>query len=79
MAALLLDVRRRDDLSWQVQPFAQVVETLGSERVVVVLPGELGLEIAAGCEGLAGFDDLEFIIRQCLVSTFNGLRGAAHT
>ena len=47
MTALLLDVRGRDDLSWQVQPFAQVVETFGGQGVVVVLPGELGLEIAA--------------------------------
>jgi hypothetical protein len=38
MAALLLDVGGRDDLSGQVQPFAQVVETLGGESVVVVLP-----------------------------------------
>ena len=59
MAALLLDVSGRDDLSGQVQPFAQVVEALGGESVVVVLPRELGLEIAAGGKGLASLDDLE--------------------
>ena len=58
MRALLLDVRRGDDLSREVEPFAQVVEPFGSEGVVVVLPGELGFEVAAGGEGLAGFDDL---------------------
>ena len=51
-------MRRRDDLSREVEPFAQVVEPLGGEGVVVVLPGELGFEVAAGGEGLAGFDDL---------------------
>ena len=56
--ALLLDVRRGHDLGGQVQPFAQVVETLGREGVVVPLPGELRLEVAARGEGLAGFDDL---------------------
>ena len=65
MAALLLDVRGRNDLSGQVQPFAQVVETLGSKSIVVVLPGELCLEVAARGEGLASLDDLE---RSSLVS-----------
>lgn len=56
--ALLLDVRGGDDFGGEVEPLAQVVEALGSEGVVVPLPGELGLEVAAGGEGLAGFDDL---------------------
>ena len=56
---LLLDVRLGDDLGGEVKPFAQVVEALGGQGVVVPLPGELGLEVAAGGEGLAGFDDLE--------------------
>ena len=60
MASLLLDVSRGDDLSRQVQPFAQVVKALGGESVVIVLPGELGLDVAAGGEGLQSFDDLEF-------------------
>jgi hypothetical protein len=36
--ALLLDVGLRNDLSGEVEPFAEVVETLGGEGVVVVLP-----------------------------------------
>ena len=56
--ALLLDVRLRHDLGRQVQPLAQVVEALGRERVVVPLPRELRLDVAAGVEGLHRFDDL---------------------
>lgn len=59
MRALLLNVRLRDDLGGKVEPFAEVVETLGGEGVVVPLPGELGLEEAAGGERLASLDDLE--------------------
>lgn len=58
MRALLLDVRLGHDLSGEMEPFAEVVEALGGEGVVVPLPAELGLEVAAGGEGLAGFDDL---------------------
>lgn len=61
MGSLLLDVRSRDDLSGKVKPFAEVVETLWSESVVVVLPRELSLDIAAGSEGLAGLDDIEVL------------------
>jgi len=61
MAALLLDVGSWDNLSRQVEPFAQVVEPLGGESVVVVLPGELGLEVAARGEGLASLDDVEVL------------------
>lgn len=60
MRSLLLDVRRRHDLSGQMEPFAEVVETLGSQGVVVVLPRELSLEVAAGGERLASLDDLIF-------------------
>lgn len=63
MRALLLDVRLRDDLSGEVEPFAQVVEALGGQGVVVPLPRELRLEVAARGEGLAGFHHL-FILRQ---------------
>jgi hypothetical protein len=56
--ALLLDVGRRDNLSWQVKPFAEVVETFGGQGVVVVLPRELGLEVTARGERLASLDDL---------------------
>ena len=53
--ALLLDVGLWDDFGGKVEPFAEVVEALWGEGVVVPLPGELGLEVAAGGEGLAGF------------------------
>jgi hypothetical protein len=59
--ALLLDVRRGHNLSRQVQPFAEVVQTLRGEGVVVVLPGELGLDITAGGERLAGLDHVEVL------------------
>lgn len=57
VGALLLDVGGRDNLSGEVKPFAKVVETLGGQGVVVVLPRELGLDIATGGEGLASLDD----------------------
>lgn len=53
---LLLDVGGRDDLGREVEPFAEVVETLGGQGVVVILPAEPGLDIAAGVERLAGLD-----------------------
>jgi hypothetical protein len=58
--ALLLDVGLRNDLGREMEPLAQVVETLGGEGVVVPLPRELGLEVAAGGQGLASLDDLEW-------------------
>lgn len=61
MRALLLDVRRGHDLGGQVEPLAQVVETLGGEGVVVVLPRELGLDVAARGERLAGLDHVEVL------------------
>jgi len=80
MAALLLDVRGRDDLSRQVEPFAQVVEAFGGEGVVVVLPGELSLEVAAGCEGLAGFDDEEVLgVNVAVLGHVEVLLGHEHT
>lgn len=54
---LLLDVGGRDNLGGKVKPLAEVVETLGGEGVVVVLPRELGLDVAARGQGLAGLDD----------------------
>lgn len=59
MRALLLDVRLRDNLSGEVKPLAQVVETLGCEGIVVPLPTELGLDVTAGGEGLHGLDNLD--------------------
>lgn len=61
MRALLLDMRRGYDLSRQVQPFAEVVQAFWGEGVVVVLPGELGLDVAAGGERLAGLDHVEVL------------------
>lgn len=58
MRARLLDVGLRDDLSGEVEPFAEVIEALRGEGVVVPLPGELGLEVAFGGKGLAGLDHL---------------------
>lgn len=57
MRSLLLDVGSRNDLSGEVKPFAQVVETLGGQGVVVVLPRELGLDVASGVEGLESLDN----------------------
>jgi hypothetical protein len=48
MRALLLDVCRGDNFSGQVKPFAEVIEAFGGQSVVIVLPGELGLEVTAG-------------------------------
>ena len=48
----------RDDLCGKMQPLAEIVEPFGCEGVVVPLPGELGLEVAARGKGLAGLDDL---------------------
>jgi hypothetical protein len=58
VGSLLLDVRCRDDLGGDVEPFAEVVEAFGCEGIVVPLPGKLGFEVAAGGQGLACFDDL---------------------
>ena len=63
--ALLLDVGLRNDLSGKVQPLAEVVKTLGGEGVVVPLPRELGLEVAAGSQGLASLDDLWENCQKC--------------
>lgn len=60
--ALLLDVSLRNDLSWQVEPLAEVVQTLWGEGVVVPLPRELGLQVAARGERLASLDDLESML-----------------
>lgn len=47
------------DLRGQVEELAEVGETLVGEGVVVVLPGELGLDVALGGERLHGLDHLE--------------------
>jgi hypothetical protein len=58
---LLLDVSRGDNLSGKVEPFAEVVETFRSESIVVILPRELGLDIATGGKRLAGLDNVEIL------------------
>lgn len=68
MAALLLDVRLGNDLGGEVQPFAEVVETLWGEGVVVPLPRELGLEVAARGERLAGLDHLLKFVNKVLLT-----------
>lgn len=57
MAPLLLDVGGGDNLGGEVKPLPEVVETLRGEGVVVVLPRELGLDVAARGQGLASLDD----------------------
>ena len=54
---MLLNVGSGNDLSGEVKPFAEVVETLGGQGVVVVLPRELGLDIAARVERLQSLDN----------------------
>lgn len=61
MGTLLLDVGSWDNLGWEVEPLAQVVETLRGEGVVVVLPRELGLDVATGGKRLAGLDDVQVL------------------
>jgi hypothetical protein len=72
--ALLLDVGLGHDLGGEVQPLAEVVKTLGGEGVVVPLPGELGLEVAAGSQGLASLDDLEGYCQHCAQFSYDLLR-----
>ena len=54
----MLDVCGWDDFGRQVEPFSEVVKAFWSQGVVVVLPGELSLEVVARGQGLASFDDL---------------------
>jgi len=61
MATLLLNMRLRHNLRRQVQPLPQIIQTLGSQGVVVPLPAELRLEVAARGQGLAGLDDVEVL------------------
>ena len=56
MRSLLLDVRGRNNLSREVQPFSEIVETLGGQRVVIILPRKLSLNVASRGQGLAGLD-----------------------
>lgn len=98
MRALLLDVGGRDNLSGEVQPFTEVVKTLGivrmvfsllcdngetylgGEGVVVVLPRELGLDVATGVERLAGLDHVEVLgVNVAVLGKVEVLLGHEHT
>lgn len=65
VAALLLDVRGGHNLGRQVKPFAEVVQTLGREGVVIVLPGESSLQVASRGERLASLDHLNQLLVDC--------------
>jgi hypothetical protein len=61
MRTLLLDMSSRHNLGRQMEPFTEVVESLGGQRVVVPLPGEPRLEVPSRGQRLAGFDDVEVL------------------
>lgn len=61
VALLLLDVGSRHDLGGQVKPLSEVVETLGGQGVVVPLPRELSLDVAAAGQGLQSLDDIQVL------------------
>jgi hypothetical protein len=71
--ALLLDVCLGHNLGGEVEPLAEVVETLGGEGVVVPLPAEAGLDEAAGGQGLASLTERG---QQC---AYNLPYGRTHT
>lgn len=53
---------------------------LGGEGVVVVLPGELGLDVAAGGQGLAGLDHVEVLgVNVAMLGKVEVLLGHEHT
>jgi len=56
-----LDVCLGNDLGREVEPFPEVVETFRGQGVIIPLPGELGLDIAARVEGLEGLDYVEVL------------------
>lgn len=61
MASSLLDVGGWDDLSWEMEPLAEVVETSWGQGVVVVLPAEAGVQVSLRGERLGGLDDIEVL------------------
>jgi hypothetical protein len=77
---LLLDVGSGNNLGGKVEPLAEVVKTLGGEGVVVVLPRELGLDKAAGVQGLAGLDHVEVLgVNVAMLGKVEVLLGHEHT
>jgi hypothetical protein len=61
MRALLLDVSCWDNLGWEMEPLAEVVEALWGEGVVVVLPRELGLDVSTGGQRLASLHNVKVL------------------
>lgn len=59
----------------EVEPVTEVVNTLIGERVVVVLPHELGLDETLGVEGLHGLNDVEVLDVQVLMDGLEVLLG----
>ena len=59
MRALLFDMCRRYNLCGKMQPLAKIVESFRSKSVVIPLPGELSLKVAARGQRLACFNDLQ--------------------
>lgn len=57
----LLLVSLRDNTRGKVKPLAEVLNTLVGEGVVVVLPRELGLDVASRGQRLHGLDDVEVL------------------
>jgi hypothetical protein len=58
VGALLLDMGGGYNFGRKMEPFAEVIKTLWGQSVIVPLPGELGLDVATGSQGLASLDDL---------------------
>lgn len=57
----VLQVGSWDNVLRQVQVVSQELNTFLSQGVVVVLPGELGLDVALGGQGLQGLDDVQVL------------------
>jgi hypothetical protein len=80
MRLLLLNVRGGDNLGGKVKPLAEIVETLGGQGVVVPLPRELSLDIAARVERLKSLDDKEVLgVDLGVLGEVEVLRGHEHT
>merc|ERR1719507_1683096 len=50
---------RREDLRWQVQNFAQILNAFICEEIVVPLPVELLRKVCAGSKGLANHHPMQ--------------------
>lgn len=56
-----------DDVLGEVEPLTEELNTIVGECVVVVLPRELGLDVALGVQGLHGLNDVEVLDGDSLV------------